>query len=258
LRILFIGDIIGRPGRQFLKDMLPEFRQSEEIDLCIANAENGSGGFGLTPDTAKELFTAGIDVLTSGNHIWDRKVIMPFLDDEDRLLRPLNYPPGNPGKGELLFQTRSGVTVGIINLQGRAFMQAIDCPFRAAEHSLDRLKKETKITIVDFHAEATAEKLAMGWFLAGRATGVVGTHTHVQTADERILEGGTAYITDVGMTGSISGVIGMRKKEAIQKFMTQLPKRFVPVSGDVRMMAVIIGIDEKTGEADSIQRISHE
>jgi len=255
--MLFIGDVIGRPGRRFLGEKLQEFLQREEIDLCIANAENGSGGFGLTPDTAKELFTTGIDVLTTGNHIWDRRVIMPFLDNEDRLLRPANYPAGVPGKGELLFQMRSGIPVGIINLQGRAFMQAIDCPFKAVESSLKRLRKEANVVLVDFHAEATAEKLAMGWFLAGRATGVIGTHTHVQTADERILEGGTAYITDVGMTGSISGVIGMRKQEAIQKFTTQLPKRFIPVSGEIRMMAVIIDIDENSGMAVSIRRISH-
>jgi metallophosphoesterase (TIGR00282 family) len=257
LKVLFIGDIIGKPGRHFLKENLPGFRRDNEIDLCIANAENGSGGFGLTPDSADTLFASGIDVITSGNHIWDRKVVMPYLDNQERLLRPANYPPGTPGKGELLFSTSQGIPVGIINLQGRAFMPAIDCPFRAAETPLTRLKKEAKIVIVDFHAEATAEKLAMGWFLAGKVSAVVGTHTHVQTADERMLEGGTAYITDVGMTGSIDGVIGMRKKEAIQKFLTQLPRRFVPATGDVRMMAVCIDIDEMSGKAVTIERINH-
>ncbi len=257
MKVLFIGDIIGKPGRHFLKEKLTGFRRDREIDLCIANAENGSGGFGLTPDSADTLFASGIDVLTSGNHIWDRKVVMPYLDREERLLRPANYPPGTPGKGELLISTRRGTPVGIMNLQGRAFMPAIDCPFRATEPPLARLKQEAKVIIVDFHAEATAEKLAMGWFLSGKVSAVIGTHTHVQTADERILEGGTAYITDVGMTGSIDGVIGMRKKEAIQRFVTHLPNRFVPATSDVRMMAVCIDVDETTGRAIAIERINH-
>jgi len=257
LKVLFIGDIIGKPGRLFLKEKLPGFRDELEIDLCIANAENGSGGFGLTPESAEILFKSGVDIITSGNHIWDRKVVMPYLDREERLLRPANYPPGTPGRGDLLFSTSQGVPVGVINLQGRAFMPAIDCPFRATENRLTRLKEEAKIVLVDFHAEATAEKLAMGWYLAGKVSAVVGTHTHVQTADERILEGGTAYITDVGMTGSIDGVIGMRRKEAIQRFLTQLPRRFVPATNDIRMMAVRIDIDETTGRATSIERISH-
>jgi metallophosphoesterase (TIGR00282 family) len=256
LKTLFLGDIIGKPGRKYLKEKLQDFRNEKEIDLCIANGENGSGGFGLTPESARELFSTGIDVLTSGNHIWDRRVIMPFLDNENRLLRPANYPAGAPGKGDLLYHTANGIPVGIINLQGRVFMHAIDCPFRTIDPHLDRLKKDAKVILVDFHAEATAEKLAMGWFLSGKVSGVIGTHTHVQTADERILEGGTAYITDVGLTGSISGVIGMRKKEAIQRFTTQLPRRFVPETADIRMMGVIIDIDENTGEAISIQRIT--
>jgi metallophosphoesterase (TIGR00282 family) len=256
LKILFVGDIIGRPGRNFLKERLQEFREKEEIDFCIANAENGSGGFGLIPDSAKELFTIGIDILTSGNHIWDRKEIMPFLDNEIRLLRPLNYPPGNPGKGEVISQTRQGVAVGIINLQGRAFMPTIDCPFRMVEPVLKKMRGETDIILVDFHAEATAEKIAMGWYLAGKVSAVIGTHTHVQTADERVLDGGTAYITDVGMTGSIAGVIGMKKKQALQKFVTQVSRRFIPDSGEVMMMGIILDIDEKTGKANSIRRVA--
>jgi len=256
LRILFVGDIIGRPGRVFLKERLQEFREKEKIDFCIANAENGSGGFGLIPDSAKELLAIGIDILTSGNHIWDRKEIMPFLDNETRLLRPLNYPPGNPGKGEVICQTAQGVAVGIINLQGRAFMPPIDCPFRMVEPVLKKMKEETNIILVDFHAEATAEKIALGWYLAGRVSGVIGTHTHVQTADEKVLEGGTAYITDVGMTGSIAGVIGMKKKQALQKFVTQVSRRFVPDSAEVVMMGAVLDIDEKTGKADSIRRVT--
>ncbi len=256
MKIFFIGDIIGKPGRYYIKEKLPEFLKEHEIDCCLANAENCSGGFGLTRESSEELFRSGVNVLTSGNHIWDRKVIMSFIDKETRLLRPLNYPPGTPGKGDLIFEAGNGVPIGVVNLQGRVFMAPIDCPFRAVESNLDRIKREARIVLVDFHAEATAEKIAMGWFLAGKVTGVVGTHTHVQTADERVLEGGTAYITDVGMTGSISGVIGMRKQEAIQKLVTQLPKRFTPDTGDVKMMGVVLDVDENTGKAISITRIS--
>ncbi len=256
MKILFVGDVIGRPGRIFLKERLRDFREKEGIDFCVANAENGSGGFGLIPESAREMLSIGIDILTSGNHIWDRKEIMPFLDSESRLLRPLNYPPGNPGRGEVVAQTDRRVAIGVINLQGRAFMPTIDCPFHAVEPALKKMKEEAQVILVDFHAEATAEKIAMGWYLAGRVSGMIGTHTHVQTADERVLEGGTAYITDVGMTGSTSGVIGMKKKQAIQRFLTQVPRRFVPDPEEVVMMGVVIDIDEKTGKAISIRRVA--
>jgi hypothetical protein len=255
LKILFIGDIIGKAGRKFLKGAFAEFRQAEDIDFCIANAENGAGGFGLTPDSADELFSAGIDVLTSGNHIWDRKEIMPYIDKEERLLRPLNYPPGTPGRGMGVFHAQTGAAIGVLNLQGRAFMPSIDCPFRKADGAIERLREKTRTILVDFHAEATAEKIAMGWYLNSRVSGLIGTHTHVQTADERVLDGGTAYITDAGMTGSISGVIGMRKKEAIQRFLTQLPRRFVPDGSDVRMMGVVLEVDDQSGKAGSIRRV---
>jgi len=255
LKILFIGDVVGKPGRYFLKERLPEYRRGERVDLCIANVENGSGGFGLTPESAKELFEAGIDVMTSGNHIWDRRAILPFFEHEDRLLRPLNYPPGTPGRGDILFRAPGGIPVAIVNLQGRAFMPAIDCPFRAIESILNRLRGASRIIIVDFHAEATAEKIAMGWYLNGKVSAIVGTHTHVQTADERILDGGTAFITDVGMTGSIAGVIGMRKEEAIQRFLTQLPNRFTPAPTEIRMMGVLLDINPDSGKALYIQRV---
>lgn len=256
MKVLFIGDIIGRPGRRLVLERLPEYLREEGIGLCIANGENGSGGFGLTGECAKDLFAAGVDVLTSGNHIWDRRDAVPYLEGEPRLLRPLNYPPGVPGRGEAVVESREGVPVGVLNLQGRVFMASIDCPFRAADAAIGPLGERARVVFVDFHAEATAEKIAMGWYLDGRATAVVGTHTHVQTADERVLDGGTAYITDTGMTGSVAGVIGMKKQQALQRFLTQLPKRFEPESKDVRMMGVVVEVDENTGRALSIRRIS--
>ncbi len=225
-------------------------------DIVIANGENAAGGFGITPDTANELYRQGITLLTSGNHIWDKKDNSGYLDREERLIRPLNYPPGTPGRGSAVVETPGGVKVGVLNLEGRVYMKNLDCPFRVADTELEQLRRETPIILVDIHAEATSEKAALGWYLDGRVSAVVGTHTHVQTADERILPGGTAYITDVGMTGSFDSVIGIDKHQAIQRFLTQQPVKFDIPKKDLRINAVVIGVDTTTGKAVSIERIN--
>ncbi len=249
--ILMIGDIIGRPGRQAVEKLLPGLRQQYKLDLVIANAENTAGGLGLTSTTARELFGAGVDVLTSGNHIWAQKEIIPYLDGEMPILRPLNYPPGVPGKGYII--TKQAM---VVNLIGRTFIGDFDCPFRAMDKLLSEFKQS--VIIVDFHAEATSEKVAMGRYLDGRVSAVLGTHTHVGTIDAQLLPQGTAYVTDVGMTGPANSVIGDDTESVLQRFLTMMPHRLSVGKGKTILNAVIVGVDEKTGKATSIDRICRE
>ena len=251
--ILFIGDVIGRPGRNALAKALPDLVKKHKPTIVIANGENAAGGAGITEEIGKDLF-AVVDVLTSGNHVWDKKEALDYLDKEPRLLRPANYPPGNPGRGAAVVTDAGGVKVGVLNLQGRVFMEAIDCPFRTADAEVEKLRRETPVIVVDLHAEATSEKQALGWHLDGRVSAVVGTHTHVPTADERILPGGTAFITDVGMAGARNTVIGIKREPALQKFLTGRPHRFEPEKGGLFLSAVFIEVDAATGRALSIVR----
>lgn len=255
MNILFIGDVVGRPGRFALTQRLNRLVDRHQIDLVIANGENAAAGFGLTGDTLRELLDAGVDVVTTGNHVWDKKEILGFIDQQDCLLRPANYPPGLPGRGCGVYVTAGGIEVGVLNLEGRVFMNNLDCPFRAADRLVEELRRRTPLILVDFHAEATSEKVALGCYLDGRVSAVVGTHTHVQTADERVLPGGTAYITDVGMTGSRDAVIGIRKELAIERFLTQTPVRFEVAKKDPVLCGVVIAADEQTGRATSISRV---
>jgi 2',3'-cyclic-nucleotide 2'-phosphodiesterase len=256
VKLLFIGDVIGKPGRQALSNELHRLVDRYMVDLVIANGENAAGGFGITEETARDLYRCGVHLLTSGNHVWDKKDALDFIKREEMLLRPANYPEGTPGRGSTVITTAGGIKVAVLNLEGRVFMNNLDCPFRVADREIELLKRETPIILVDFHAEATSEKAALGWYLDGRASAVVGTHTHVQTADERILAGGTAYITDVGMTGSYDSVIGVRKEEAISRFLTQLPAKFEVAKKDIRLNAVVIEVDEQSGKALGIERIA--
>ncbi len=255
MNILFIGDVIGRTGRRALADQLHRLVDEHQADLVIANGENAAAGFGLTAPTAMELLDLGIDVITSGNHIWDKREVYDYLEQEERVLRPANYPPGLPGRGAGVFATASGIRVGIINLEGRVFMNNLDCPFRTADKLLAELAKEVRVLFVDFHAEATSEKMALGHYLDGRVSAVVCTHTHVQTADERVFAGGTAYISDAGMTGSLDAVIGMRKEQAVERFLTQVPARFEVAKKQPVICGVLVSVDEMTGRARSISRI---
>lgn len=255
MKLLFIGDIVGRPGRWAASQLLPDLRKNLDIDFVVANVENAAGGFGLTKEIANKIFTYGVDCFTSGNHIWDRKDIYLFLDQEERLLRPANYPPGAPGKGSGVFETRKLEKVGVINIQGRVFIQEIDCPFRSSLEELEKIKNHTKIILVDVHAEATSEKIALGWYLDGKVSAIIGTHTHVQTADETILPHGTAYVTDVGMTGSHDSIIGIRKEDALSRFLTQTPHRFRLGLDDVKFSAVLIEVDSDSGKAQKIERL---
>lgn len=249
-----LGDVIGKPGRRAIRALLPGIRQEFAIDMVISNGENAAGGLGLTPDTANELFDSGVDVITSGNHIWSHKEIIPLLDGELPIIRPLNYPSGIPGRG---YHIEGHVLVA--NLLGRTFIGSFDCPFRAMDHLLEELGGDKpKVAIVDFHAEATSEKSAMGWFLDGRVSAVLGTHTHVGTADARILPGGTAFITDTGMVGPLDSVIGDDKDAVIQRFLTQLPHRISVGKGNVILNSVVVEIDETTGRATNIKRIDRE
>jgi metallophosphoesterase (TIGR00282 family) len=256
MRLLFIGDIVGKPGRRAVHELLPDLISNYQIDFVIANGENAAAGFGITREIVEDLFENRIDVITTGNHIWDKKEIHDFIGDYETLLRPANYPGSAPGRGSVVMPCVNGHHVGVLNIMGRVFMHSLECPFRIAEEEIARIRKRTKIILVDMHAEATSEKIAMGWFLDGKVTAVVGTHTHVQTADERVLPGGTAYITDVGMTGPFDSVIGTRKEIVLERFLTQLPNKFDVAKGDVRLQAVLIDVDEKTGRALSIERLS--
>ena len=244
MRVLFIGDIVGSPGRQIVRDHLADIVAQRKIELVIANGENSASGFGITPRLADELLEMGIDVLTGGNHSWDRKEILEYLPHQPRLLRPANFPDGAPGSGIYLGTTKTGVKYAVLNLQGRVFLTPIDDPFRKADAELAKLPPELAFVLVDLHAETTSEKLAMGWYLDGRVTAVVGTHTHVATADEHVLPQGTAFITDVGMTGPHGGVIGMDRDGIIKRFLDGLPARFEVASGDVQMNCVLIETDD--------------
>jgi 2',3'-cyclic-nucleotide 2'-phosphodiesterase len=256
VKILFIGDIIGKPGRDALSRELHRLVDRHRVDLVIANGENAAGGFGLTAETAQELFKCGVQMITSGNHIWDKKDSLEYIKREERIVRPANYPEGTPGRGATVVRTPGGVKIGILNLEGRVFMNNLDCPFRCADREIAKLKEETPIVFVDFHAEATSEKVSLGWYLDGRVCAVIGTHTHVQTADDRVLTAGTAYMTDAGMTGSFDSVIGVKKEEAIQKFITQRPAKFEVAKKDIRINGVVIEVDEKTGLSLGIERIN--
>ncbi len=257
MNILFISDIVGSPGRVAVKHHLPELRKKYAPDLIIANGENSAGGFGITSKIAGELLDMDIDILTSGNHIWDKKEIMAHLDKEDRLLRPANYPPGVPGYGSAVVQAKNGVKVGVLNLMGRVFMANLDCPFRRGMEEVESLReKGAKVIMVDFHAEATSEKMALARHMDGSVTAVLGTHTHVQTADERILPGGTAFITDVGMTGPYDSVIGVTVEAAVERFLTQVPQRFETAKGPASLQAVVVKADPATGLATGIERIN--
>lgn len=255
MKILFIGDIMGKPGRRAVRELLPEINGRYAPSLVIANCENAAAGFGVTRDIIEELYDVGIDVLTSGNHIWDKREALGFISDYETFIRPANYPPGAPGHGSVVVPTAEGVYVGIINLLGRVFMTPVDCPFRVAEQEIGRMEKKTRVIIVDIHAEATSEKKALGCFLADRVSAVLGTHTHVQTADEEILAGGAAYITDAGMTGPHESIIGIKKELVIERFLRQLPNRFEVARGNVRLQGVVLDIDEETGKSRGIKRL---
>ena len=256
MHILFIGDIVGRPGRDLVQRGLDALVDRYAIDLVIANAENAAGGFGVTRETGEALLDAGIDVMTSGNHIWDKKEAIDYIGIEPRLLRPANFPAGVPGRGSYLARTATGRPVGVVNVMGRVFMPILDDPFAVVLREIEALREHTRIIFVDFHAEATSEKLAMAWHLNGRATAVVGTHTHVQTADARLLPGGTATITDVGMTGPHDSIIGVVKEAALSRFLTGMPSRFETATGDPRLNAVVVEADEATGHATDIERLN--
>jgi len=254
LKVLFIGDIVGRPGRNAVVRCLPRLVSEHAPALVIANCENAAGGFGVTPDIATELLDYGIDVLTSGNHVWDKKEIYDYISGSSRLIRPANYPEGAPGSGAIVADA-GAARVAVVNLSGRVFMGDLDCPFRAARSIVEGLRRETPVVIVDFHAETTSEKMALGWYLDGTVSAVIGTHTHVQTSDERVLPGGAAYITDAGMTGPMDSVIGMRRETVIERFLTGMPTRFEVASKGVELQGVLLTIDPAGGKALSIERI---
>jgi len=256
MKILFIGDIVGSPGRMAVRELLPPLISKKKIDFVIANCENVAAGFGVTRKVVEELFNCHIDVLTSGNHIWNKKEVLEFIGDFERLLRPANYPSTTPGSGSVLIPTATGEYIGVLNLAGRIFMQPIDCPFVTAKNKIAELREKTKIIIVDMHAEATSEKKAMGWYLDGEVSSVLGTHTHVQTADEEVLPQGTAFISDAGMTGPFDSVIGIKKEAIIERFLTQMPHKFDLAKDDIRMQGVIVDIDAASGKANSIERFS--
>lgn len=254
-RVLLTGDTVGRPGRRVLEERLYDLRQQREIDFVVSNVENAAAGFSITPRIATELFAAGVDVMTSGNHIFDKREVLDYIETEPRLLRPANYAPGVPGKGRWVGKVK-GVPVAVINLQGRAFMPPSDDPFRTADTQLAALEPTVKVILVDMHGEATAEKMGMGRYLDGRVSAVVGTHTHVQTADEQIMPGGTAYLTDLGMTGPHEGIIGMQTQVVLERFLKGISPRFEPCEGDIKLNGLLVDIDEKTGKAIQVERIS--
>ena len=256
VRLLFIGDIVGRPGRELVRRGLGALVEHHGIDLVVANVENAAAGFGITREIGDELLEWGVDVMTSGNHIWDKKEVLDYIGTEARLLRPANFPAGAPGNGRYLARTAGGQPVGVVNVMGRVFMLGIDDPFAVVLREIEELRTRSRIILVDFHAEATSEKIAMGWHLDGKVTAVLGTHTHVQTADERILPKGTAYLTDVGMTGPHDSIVGVEIGAALGRFLTGLPARFETATGNPRLHAVIVEADEQTGLATGIERLS--
>jgi hypothetical protein len=255
MRVLMIGDVVAKPGRVAVLERIQDLREQHRIDLAVMNAENVAGGFSITPTLADQLFQSGIDVMTSGNHIFDKRDIIPYIERNGRLLRPANYPPGTPGAGLWIGEAR-GVRVAVLNLIGRVFMGTADDPFRVADELVNSIPEDVRVRLVDMHAEATSEKSAMGWFLDGRVSAVVGTHTHVQTADERILPQGTAYLSDIGMTGSYAGVIGMDKDDVIARFTSVTQRRAEHSTGNARICAAVIDVDEETGRAREISRLS--
>lgn len=255
MKVLFIGDIFGEPGRRALARAVPRLVAQRQVDIVIGNGENAAGGFGITPELAEELFDLGLAVITTGNHAWDKKEILDYFPREPRLLRPANYPNGVPGNGSVVVESAGGEQLGVLQLMGRAYMPTLDCPFQVAKKELAALKKRTVAVIVDMHAEATSEKMAMGHYLDGEVVAVVGTHTHVQTADDQILPKGTAYVTDIGMTGPLHSVIGVKKELAIEKFLTGMPRRFEVASGPSVFCAVLLELDARLGKALSIERI---
>ncbi|MFH1128170.1 MAG: TIGR00282 family metallophosphoesterase [Candidatus Omnitrophota bacterium] len=255
MNILFIGDIVGLPGREAVKGLLPVLKKEFCLDFVIANAENAAGGSGITPRIAAELFDSGVCVLTSGDHIWKKREILEIINDDSRILRPINFPQGAPGRGSGVFKTNDGQKIAVVNVQGRVFMEALDCPFKTVRQEIDSLSKEAKIIIVDIHAEATSEKVALGWYLDGKVSAVLGTHTHIQTADEKILPQGTAFISDVGMTGPFDSVIGRRIEDVLERFLTAVPIRFEVASENIQLHGVVVDIDVNMGKAKSIIRI---
>jgi len=259
INILFIGDVNGKPGRQAVRTLLPSLVKEKKIDFVIANGENAAGGFGLTEKTFNDLTVSGVEAVTTGNHVWDKKELLAFIDGEPKILRPANFPESNPGRGHNIFEKEingKSVRIAVVNLAGRVFMPPVDCPFKAADSIISSVAPSAKIIIVDFHAEATSEKQAMGYFLDGRVTAAIGTHTHVQTADEKIHEKGTAYITDAGMTGPFDSVIGVKKEIIVKRFLSFLPEAFELAKGDVRLNGVIVSADEETGKALKIERLN--
>lgn len=254
-KVLFIGDIVGKPGRLAVRELLPGLVGRLSPDIVIANGENSAGGFGITPEIADELFSLHVDVITTGNHVWDKREVYDYLSAEKRMLRPANYPPGAPGSGMGVYECPSGVKVAVVNLLGRVFMECVDCPFRAATDLVGKAREAAPVVIVDFHAETTSEKMALGWHLDGLASAVIGTHTHVQTSDERVLPGGTAFITDAGMTGPTESVIGVRKEIILDRFLKQMPARFEVASKSVELQGVVVTIGHESGRAVSIERI---
>ena len=253
MRLLFIGDVFGGPGREKLKTHLPGVIEKEGIGFTIAQGENLAGGIGITENTAKEMYGAGVDCITTGNHVWKHKEILGYLDRETRLLRPANFPEGSQGRGHFIYE-KSGAKIGVINLQGRVFMKPLDDPFKVGRMVVDEVRKETNVVFIDIHAEATSEKRALALYLAEWVTAIIGTHTHVQTADEQLINGKTAYITDVGMVGSVNSIIGNRKDEIIEHFLLSVPRRFVAAKDNIKANCVLIDFDEKTGVANSIAR----
>ncbi len=256
MKILFIGDIVGSPGRKAVKELIPKIVRREKVDFVIGNAENAAGGSGVTPDIARELFSYGLDVITSGDHIWKKKEILEMLDEEKRLLRPANYPAGARGQGWGVYQAKNGVKIGAMNLVGRVFMECVECPFKIGRDIVDKIRKETPVIIVDMHAEATSEKIALAWYLDGEVSAIFGTHTHVQTADERIYPKGTAFICDVGMVGPHDSVIGRKAEQILTRFITGLPTRFEMAEENVQLNGAIVTIDEETGKALEIRRVN--
>jgi 2',3'-cyclic-nucleotide 2'-phosphodiesterase len=256
VKILFIGDIVGEPGRRAVKELLPRLRRQHELDVVIANGENSAGGSGITPSTAQEIFSAGVDIITSGDHLWDQKEVISLLQNESRFLRPLNYPQGTPGQGSVVYQANNQAPVGIINLQGRTFMADLENPFTCVRAEVERLRQKTSIIFIDVHAEATSEKAAIGRMLDGQVSAVIGTHTHVQTADEQIFPGGTAFLSDAGFTGPHESVIGREIEPVIKRFLTLQPQRFAVATGGIKLQGAIVEINAHTGRAEKIQRVS--
>ena len=255
MKLLFIGDIVGKVGRNVVRASLPALVDKFKIDMVIANGENIAGGFGLTVSLVNDLYAMGVHVITTGNHVWDKKDFVSYISKDNRVLRPANFAPGVPGYGSIVYRLPEGTKVAVLNLSGRVFMSNVDCPFRKALSEIEALASETNIIIVDFHAEATSEKVAFGYFVDGKVSAVIGTHTHVQTADEKILQQGTAYITDVGMTGPAYSVIGISVEQIIQRFLTGMPDRFETAQGNGILSAVVVDINAETGKAAAIQRI---